>query len=254
MSPCIFWAPSIIQNNRKGWLLLSCFAKPTFYKLYFPAYKLSKIFYIPCNLSRRFCHSSIVMTIISKYLENLTDRWLVGKFLAQRDERSFHQLYRRHTPALYQSTLRLVGWNVHDAEDVVQEAWIKAVEKLEAFRWESSLRTWLSGIAINCCRELYRRRSGQHETVLPEEMEQTASRIGELERIDIERAIASLPDGYRQVLVLHDIEGYTHEEIGSMLDIEIGTSKSQLSRARTAMRKTLQGERHRNEWRINNEL
>lgn len=185
------------------------------------------------------------MTIISKYLEHLTDRWLVGKFLAQRDEPSFRHLYHRHTPSLYQLSLRLVGWNVHDAEDVVQEVWIKAVEKFAAFRWESSLRTFLCGIAINCCRELNRRRSGQHETILPEEM--AASPIGELEQIDLEHAIASLPDGYRHVLVLHDIEGYTHEEIGSMLNIEVGTSKSQLSHSRSAMRKALQVAATKNE-------
>ncbi len=179
------------------------------------------------------------MKTLSRYLENLTERRLAGKFLAQRDELSFRQLYRRHTPALYQLTLRLVGWNVHDAEDVVQEAWTKAIEKLEAFRWESSLRTWLCGIAINCCRELYRKRSGQHETILPEEM--ATSKTGELERIELEQAIASLPDGYRQVLVLHDIEGYTHEEIGRMLDIEVGTSKSQLYHARASVRDFLYG-------------
>jgi RNA polymerase sigma-70 factor (ECF subfamily) len=177
------------------------------------------------------------MKTLSRYLENLTDRRLVGKFLAQRDEPSFRHLYRRHTPALYQLTLRLVGWNVHDAEDVVQETWAKAIERLEAFRWESSLRTYLCGIAINCCRELSRKRSGQHETVLPEEM--AASQIGELERIDLEQAIRSLPNGYRQVLVLHDIEGYTHEEISRMLDIEAGTSKSQLSHARSSVREFL---------------
>jgi len=181
------------------------------------------------------------MKIISRYLANLTDRRLVGKFLAQWDEQSFHHLYHRHTPALYQLTLRLAGWNVHDAEDVVQEVWIKAVEKLEAFRWESSLRTYLCGIAINCCRELSRRRSGQHETVLPEEIAPAASKIGALERIDLEQAIASLPNGYRQVLVLHDVEGYTHEEISRMLDIEAGTSKSQLSHARSSVRESLHG-------------
>lgn len=186
------------------------------------------------------------MTILPKYLENLTDRRLVGKFLAQRDELSFRHLYHRHTPALYQLTLRLVGWNVHDAEDVVQEAWTKAIERLEAFRWESSLRTYLCGIAINCCRELYRRRSRQHEAVLPDDVAQATSKIGELERIDLEQAIASLPIGYRQVLVLHDIEGYTHEEISRMMEIEVGTSKSQLSRARRSMREFLQSKKTKN--------
>jgi RNA polymerase sigma-70 factor (ECF subfamily) len=101
------------------------------------------------------------------------------------------------------------------------------------------LRTYLCGIAINCCRELYRKRSRQYETVLPEEVAQATSKIGELEKIDLEQAIASLPTGYRQVLVLYDIEGYTHEEISRMLEIEVGTSKSQLFHARAKMREAL---------------
>ncbi len=180
------------------------------------------------------------MKILSRYLANFADRRLVSNFLARRDEPSFRELYHRHTPALYQLALRLVGWNVHEAEEVVQDTWMRAIETLDGFRWESSLRTWLSGIAINRCRELYRQRARQSHELVVEQLMQEASTSENFERLDLEQAIAALPNGYRQVLVLHDVEGYTHEEISRMLEIEVGTSKSQLSRARSSVREALQ--------------
>jgi RNA polymerase sigma-70 factor (ECF subfamily) len=193
-----------------------------------------------CNLLGRFRHSSIDMKILSRYLANLADRGLVSNFLARRDEQAFRDLYHRHAPALYQLALRLVGWNVHEAEEAVQDTWMRALEALEGFRWESSLRTWLSGIAINRCRELYRQRARQGHEVVIEQLAQEISTTENFERLDLEQAIAELPNGYRQVLVLHDVEGYTHEEISRMLEIEVGTSKSQLSRARSSVREALQ--------------
>ncbi|MCI0696442.1 RNA polymerase sigma factor [candidate division KSB1 bacterium] len=180
------------------------------------------------------------MKILSRYLANLADRRLVSNFLARRDEPSFRELYHRHTPALYQLVLRLAGWNVHEAEEIVQDTWMRAIEALDGFRWESSLRTWLSGIAINRCRELYRQRARQSHEVMVEQLAQETSITENFERLDLEQAIAALPNGYRQVLVLHDVEGYTHEEISRMLEIEVGTSKSQLARARSSVREALQ--------------
>ncbi len=180
------------------------------------------------------------MKIISNYLANLADRRLVSNFLARRDEPSFRELYHRYTPTLYQLALRLVGWNVHEAEEVMQDTWMRAIEAFDGFRWESSLRTWLFGIAINRCRELYRFRARQSHEVVIEQFAQEISTTENFERLDLEQAIAALPNGYRQVLVLHDIEGYTHEEISHMLEIEVGTSKSQLSRARSSVREALQ--------------
>jgi RNA polymerase sigma-70 factor (ECF subfamily) len=134
--------------------------------------------------------------------------------------------------------VRIVGGVGWDAEDVIQTTWIRAIENLHRFRWESSLRTWLTGIAINCARETLRKRKRTQNFELIDEVAQTTvPRINrEINRIDLERAISELPDGYREVLLLHDVEGYTHEEIGGLLGIELGTSKSQLSRARKAVR------------------
>ena len=157
----------------------------------------------------------------------------------------FGQLYRAHTPAMYLLALRLLGGAQASAEDAVQEAWIRAIRALSDFRWQSSLRTWLCGIAINCCREAMRRNRHALATLGSEEFDALelpappqSSAGGDLETL-----IRALPDGYREVLVLHDVEGYTHEEIAAQLGIEIGTSKSQLSRARATLRRRLGSER-----------
>jgi RNA polymerase sigma-70 factor (ECF subfamily) len=170
------------------------------------------------------------------------DRQLVSGFLRRREEKAFRALYRRHTPALHRIILRLANGRREDSEEILQNTWFRAVEHLSGFRWESSLRSWLVGIAINCWREL-NRRAGRIEALADpmavQDVEGLPRLNGAIGRIDLERAIAGLPDGYREVLVLHDIEGYTHSEIGYILGIEAGTSKSQLSHARRAVRARL---------------
>ena len=168
---------------------------------------------------------------------------LVKRFLRQRDEISFRELYRCHSSALYALALRLCDSNA-DAEDALQNTWIRAAASLAAFQWRSSLRTWLTGILINCVRESKRKRERQAEEQIPDNFPAPAARSA-LDGISLENAIANLPSGYRQVLVLHDLEGYTHEEIGALLEISPGTSKSQLHHARRAIRAlVLVGEQH----------
>ena len=168
------------------------------------------------------------------------DRVLADAVARSGDETAFRALYRRHTPALYRLALRLGGGDGPWAEELVQRAWIRAVEGLSSFAWRSSLSSWLGGIAINCARELWREARMRSETALAEEIPVASPRLlAPEERIDLERAIERLPAGYREVFVLHDVEGYTHEEIGGLLGIESGTSKSQLSRARQRLRAAL---------------
>jgi len=172
--------------------------------------------------------------------EQWEDRKLVSAYLRGREEKAFRALYGRHTPPVYRFVLRLTGGRTAEAEEIVQTAWIRAAERLDSFRWDSSLRTWLTGIALNCWRETVRseRRIDAAASLVP--LEIGVDRLHrDVPRIDLERAIASLPDGYRVVLVLHDVEGYTHEEIGRLMGIRNGTSKSQLSRARRAIRRWL---------------
>jgi RNA polymerase sigma-70 factor (ECF subfamily) len=164
------------------------------------------------------------------------DRELAEAYLATRDEAAFRALYRRHAPALWRMALRLSRGAEEEARDVVQETWTRAADRLDTFRWESSLRTWLISIALNCSRERIRREA--RETPV-EDFENTAAGAIAIEPIDLARAIDELPDGYRRVLVLHDLEGYTHDEIGRLLGVEAGTSKSQLHRARASVRARL---------------
>lgn len=170
------------------------------------------------------------------------DRELVAVFLASRGEAAFRDLYRRYTPRLYQLARRILAGDSGEAEEAVQETWVRAARRLDSFAWRSSLGTWLTGIAVNVCRDLIRRRQARLRPVPIETAEASEPAAGPPAgglRIDLERAIAQLPHRYRQVLVLHDVEGLTHREISDLLDIEIGTSKSQLHQARKAMRQRL---------------
>src|SRR5262249_28804834 len=151
------------------------------------------------------------------------------------------RLYSAHAPRLFLFLLRLSGGHRAEAEELLQETWIRAAERLGAFRWESKLSTWLHGIAWNARRESIRTR-GPTEAPLPEDAAGTRAGAGDGSgeaRLDLERALRELPEGYREVLLMHDVEGYTHEEIGALLGISPGTSKSQLSRARGFLRRRL---------------
>ena len=124
-----------------------------------------------------------------------------------------------------------------DAEDVVQEMWHRASSRLPMFQWQSALPTWLTAIAINCARERLRVRPivvapADSADELPASPSHRTIPLG----LDLERAIAQLPDRCRAVLVLHDVEGYTHTEIAARLDIAVGTSKSHLFHARRQLR------------------
>jgi len=174
---------------------------------------------------------------------------LVSEYLSRRDEKSFLEIYRRHTPALLGLAARLAAGDGSEAEEIVQEAWARAAGALPSFLFRSAMRTWLSGFVVNVWRE--RRRSGGRAEG-DEDTDSVAAAApppDSVQRLDLARAIAALPDGFRAVLVLHDVEGFTHEEIATQLGIESGTSKSQLARARRALRSRLAGSVARGERR-----
>ena len=167
---------------------------------------------------------------------SVTERALAEKFCQHGDESAFRALYRRHTPLLYRVAYRMVA---DGAADIVQDAWLRAAQRLPSFRWESSLATWLVGIVMNRCREEIRRTTNEAQT-RDEVPEPVARNPNAWLHLHLERAIAQLPEGYREVLLLYDVEGYTHEEIAQALEIEVSTSRSQLARARAAMRANLE--------------
>lgn len=166
------------------------------------------------------------------------DRRLVEEYVTRRDQDSFLQLYRAHTPALFRMAWRLGGLQAADVEDVIQETWLRAARSLSQFRFQSSLRTWLTSVLINCMHEARRRTKKIDGDVQPEPV--VPSRSTGL-TVDIERAVAALPSGMREVFVLFDVEGFTHEEITGLLNIHAGTSKSQLHAARRKLRSALGG-------------
>jgi RNA polymerase sigma-70 factor (ECF subfamily) len=170
-----------------------------------------------------------------------TDAALVRRINHGGDENAFRELYHRHTPRLYQLLRRLAAGNREDAEDWTQETWLRAVRGLRTWRADGSLASWLRGIAVHVAHETYRRpdrRAGRFADTDPDEL--PALRWNDGDRLDLERAIARLPQGYRSVLILHDLEGYTHFDIAAAMSIAVGTSKSQLFEARRAVRVMLQ--------------
>jgi len=165
----------------------------------------------------------------------MNDRELVTTFLLNRDEHAFRALYRSKTPHLYRMARRLTQ-DESMSDDLVQEMWIVAIRKLGDFQWRSELKTWLIAILLNLYRS--KRKADEREVALEAEPH-AAERSVETSLIDaqdLERAISALPPGYRQIVILHDIEGYTHQEIAALLDIHEGTSKSQLFHARRTLR------------------
>lgn len=122
------------------------------------------------------------------------------------------------------------------SRETLQETWLRAMEKIDSFEGRSSFKTWLTGIFINCCKERFRE-SGNISELTQNMKVETVERT--INSMDLKKAITSLPDGYRAVLVLHDVEGYKHKEIARMLGIHEGTSKSQLYYARKSVRKFL---------------
>jgi RNA polymerase sigma-70 factor (ECF subfamily) len=165
-----------------------------------------------------------------------SDRELVDAVLQHKDEAAFRELYRRHTPRLFMLVARLLARGDHEAEDVVQETWIRAFESLERFEWNSAFSTWLTGIGLNRVRDRVRQYGRSRENGV-EAVPDVAVVPGPHEtRIDLERMISRLPDDQRLVLVLHDVEGMKHREIAERLDIPEGTSKTLLSSARERLR------------------
>ena len=160
------------------------------------------------------------------------------------DRGAFENLYSRHRNRVYGIVWRLSGGDSALAEDLLQEAFVRAWQKLDSFRGESLFATWLHRLAVNVALSDRRIRIKrlERETALEGAAERTAAGAKDVyagERMDLEQAIASLPERARTVLVLYDIEGYSHAEIAEMAGMAVGSSKAQLHRARKLVRDRL---------------
>ncbi len=177
------------------------------------------------------------------------DRELVARCLAG-DRDAFEGIYRQHAGRLYNLAWRMAG-GPNDADDLLQEIFLQAYRKLDSYKGDASLGTWLYRLALNLCLDRLRSRQGRvtqlTDSIDEEGAHELASgeRAAELHitRIDLEQAIRELPPSYRAAFVLHDVEGYQHDEIAGMLDISEGSSKSLLHKARRKLRGMLAGGR-----------
>jgi RNA polymerase sigma-70 factor, ECF subfamily len=166
----------------------------------------------------------------------------------QGDLGAFEEVYRAHAGRLYSVAFRLLG-NAADAEDLLQEIFLAAHRKLDTFRGESALGTWLYRLATNLCLDHLRSRAGRSNQVtdpLDDEAGVFDASAGSLAdrtvtKMDLERALARLPEGCRAAFVLHDVEGLEHREVAEVLGIAEGTSKSQVHKARLKLRAMLSG-------------
>ena len=162
------------------------------------------------------------------------------------DAIAFEALYRRHNARVHGVILRLVGGHAGRAEDLTQEAFVRAWQALPGYRFESAFTTWLHRLAVNTAlMELRSRRSrpqaSDDEDALDHIGTQDSAGHGTALTMDLERAVATLPPRARAVLVLHDVEGWKHEEIAAELGMAVGSSKAQLHRARGLLRTRLGG-------------
>jgi RNA polymerase sigma-70 factor (ECF subfamily) len=169
------------------------------------------------------------------------ERELIGRVLAG-DPSAERALYDAHVDRVFRLAFRMAG-DMDRAQDYTQETFIRAFSRLADFRGESALSTWLGSIAISVTLNGLRKvkRANEREVALDD-----AAPIGRVPREAepdlkerLSRAIDNLPDGYRAVFVMHDVEGYTHEEIATSLGVHPGTSKAQLFRARARLREAL---------------
>ena len=160
---------------------------------------------------------------------------------ASGDGRAFERLYRAHVARIHSLARRML--DAEEADDLTQDIFVRAWDKLGTFRGEAAFGTWLHRLAVNVIlarRKTIGQERGRHHD--GEDALDTAAGRPETPDLtmDFEEAVSSLPDGARQVFVLHDVAGYTHEEIAELLGVVPGTSKSQLHHARMALRKYLE--------------
>jgi RNA polymerase sigma-70 factor, ECF subfamily len=170
------------------------------------------------------------------------------------DPAAFDFLYQLHSRRVYALCLRMVN-NPADAEDLMQEAFLQLFRKIGTFRGESAFSTWLHRMTVNVVLMRLRKKSlptdSLEETLDPEQENSSPKRdvgapdlrlSGAVDRVNLERSIEQLPPGYRTVFVLHDVQGYEHNEIADIMGCSVGNSKSQLHKARTRLRELLQEE------------
>lgn len=159
------------------------------------------------------------------------------------DTRAFERVYRAHVDRVYALCLRMTG-DSREAEERTQDAFVRAWEKLPTFRGDARFATWMHRLTVNLVlqhrRSAGRRRTREQTTPDLERFGRAATEAMPGTRVDLERAIRSLPEGAREVLILRDVQGYKYQEIADMLGVALGTVKAQIHRARALVREALE--------------
>lgn len=192
---------------------------------------------------------------VARTRRNQTGEWTEAdaiRLAQQGNAEAFEFIYRMHSRRVYALCLRMVG-NTAEAEDLAQEAFLQLFRKIQTFRGESAFSTWLHRLSVNVVLMKLRRKSlpetSLEEMTEPDEESPGPRKdvgsvdptlVGSIDRLNLERAVDQLPPGYKQVFVLHDVQGYEHNEIAKMMGCSIGNSKSQLHKARLRLRELLQ--------------
>lgn len=174
--------------------------------------------------------------------------YLLAQRIAGGEMEAFEELYQRYHRRVYNLCLRMLR-NVAEAEDLTQDIFIHVFHKIGSFRGESAMNTWLHRVTVNKVLMHFRRNTVRREQVTadgqsPEPAHAPAKSLSQahaIDRIALDDAIAKLPPGYRAVFILHDVEGYEHSEIARMLGNSVGTSKSQLHKARKRLLELISG-------------
>jgi RNA polymerase sigma-70 factor, ECF subfamily len=168
-----------------------------------------------------------------------SDAALIRRFL-DGDEAAFRDLYLRHTPRLKMTVRRLLGFRQQEMGDVVQDTWLAACRGMHAYRNDAPFSAWLTSIGARATYAALTRLTSRDTDPATDDLA-APERDDPESAIDLERALDGLPDTQRVVVVLHDIEGFTHHEIAEQLGIAAGTSKATLFRARRTLRAALTG-------------
>ena len=172
-----------------------------------------------------------------------SSEWNVIRRCAEGDSDSFKELYDMYKDRVFTTSVRMLG-NLQDAEDTLQDTFIKIFKNINKFKWKSSFATWVYKITVNTCIEHLRKRKKDGKIV---DMDVYSDDITDLSdkksagdfRMIVENEISKLPEGYKTVFILHAIEGFKHSDIADILGISPGTSKSQFFRAKSQLRKNL---------------
>jgi RNA polymerase sigma-70 factor (ECF subfamily) len=199
------------------------------------------------------CGRKVLLTDARKNQRNRLSEAEAIERAKQGDAEAFEVLYDLHKRRVYSLCLRMTA-NTAEAEDLTQEAFLQLFRKVGTFRGESAFSTWLHRMAVNVVLMRLRKKGlpivpledtieTEEETHRKEPGAEDAKLAGSVDRLQLERAVEALPPGYRTIFVLHDVEGYEHNEIATMIGCSIGNSKSQLHKARLKLRDLLKTSR-----------